>query len=85
MTKAASIKELLAQAQTKKTTIPVKCHTCRWLMSLEPEDAQAVQDAIFSGEWHSSRLIALLKPMGLDVDPGALNHHRKKQHQISTR
>jgi hypothetical protein len=84
MTKAASIKELLAQAQDRKTVKPTKCHTCRWLTTLEPDDAQAVQEAIFSGEWHSSRLIALLKPMGLDVDPGALNHHRKKQHQVPT-
>jgi hypothetical protein len=83
MDTAASIKDLLNNTQKKRAAKPVRCHTCKWLLTLNEEDAAAVQEAIYSGEWNATVLINTLKPFGLNVDPGALNYHRKQQHQIS--
>lgn len=84
MTKAANLRELLAQTERKTAQI-IKCATCLWLMTLGPDDADAFTEALQSGEWHMTVLAETLKPMGLDVTPGALNHHFRQQHKIPTR
>ena len=82
MSKAASVKDLLAQAKTKKQDQNTKCHTCKWLTTLNPEEAQLVQEAIHSGEWDLTVLSETLKPAGFDVNIGAFHHHKRQQHQI---
>lgn len=82
MTKAASVKALLTQAKAKKQNKAVKCQTCKWLATIDPEEAQMVQEAIHSGEWDLTVLSETLKPAGFDVKIGAFHHHKRQQHQI---
>lgn len=83
MNSAASIKDLLAQA-SKKRTPKVKCNTCKWLMSLDPEEMQLVQEAIYSNEWELTVLLQTLRPAGLTVKKEAFHYHARAKHQIPT-
>lgn len=84
MNSAASIKDLLNQAKAKKQSKFVNCHTCKWLATLDPEEAEMVQEAIYSGEWNLTVLSETLKPAGFDVSIGAFHHHKRQQHKIPT-
>ena len=81
MNSAASIKDLLAQASIKRTP-RVSCATCKWLMTLEAEEAQMVQDAIYSKEWQLTVLLKTLRPAGITVTQEAFNYHARQQHKI---
>ena len=79
MKKAADIKSLLENATTKKTT-QIKCYTCKWLATLDPDQAEAVQEAIYSGEWHMSVLADALRDAGFDIAKEGLTYHRRQKH-----
>jgi hypothetical protein len=82
LTDAASIKDLLNQAATKQRHT-IRCDTCKWLYTLDSEDAKAVQEAVFSDDWQLPMLLELLQSRGLTAKLGALYNHRAKQHKIS--
>jgi len=83
MSQAANIKDLLAQAPIKRTP-RMACATCKWLMTLDAEEAQMVQDAIYSKEWQLTVLLNTLRPAGITVTQEAFNYHARQQHKIPT-
>jgi hypothetical protein len=81
MNKAASLKEILANAEQKKTAV-VRCTTCRLLLALDKEDREALQTALFSNEWNLSVLSRILKEQGHNASHQSLQNHNRAKHQI---
>lgn len=79
MNEAASVINILKSAPKKKQRGPL-CHTCQWLSTLDPEEAEAVQKAIYSGEWQMTALSEALRPAGYTAAHGGLANHRRQKH-----
>jgi hypothetical protein len=80
MGKAASLKEALANADYKKTTV-VRCTTCLLMLALNPDDREALHVALHSNEWDMSVLSRVLKEQGHDVSHQSLSNHTRAKHQ----
>jgi hypothetical protein len=82
MGQAASLKEALANAERKKTTV-VRCTTCLLLLALETEDREALDVALYSNEWDMSVLSRILKEQGHDVSQQSLTNHTRAKHKVA--
>lgn len=79
MNEAASVINILKTAPKHKPRGPL-CHTCKWLATLDSEEAEAVQTAIYSGEWQMTALAEALRPAGFTAAHEGLAHHRRQEH-----